>query len=33
VSVVFSEPPRVEWFVDAFEPRRTEYWPGRSHQS
>ena len=23
VSVVFSDPPRIEWFADAFEPRRT----------
>lgn len=23
VSVVFTEPPRIEWFADAFEPRRT----------
>ena len=23
VSVVFSDPPRIEWFPDAFEPRRT----------
>ena len=23
VSVVFSHPPRIEWFADAFEPRRT----------
>jgi putative endonuclease len=23
VSVVFSVPPRIEWFADAFEPRRT----------
>jgi putative endonuclease len=23
VSIVFSEPPRIEWFADAFEPRRT----------
>jgi putative endonuclease len=23
VSVIFSEPPQIEWFADAFEPRRT----------
>jgi putative endonuclease len=23
VSVVFSDPPQIEWFADAFEPRRT----------
>ena len=23
VSVVFSQPPRIEWFADAFHPRRT----------
>ena len=23
VSVVFTHPPRIEWFADAFEPRRT----------
>jgi putative endonuclease len=23
VSVVFTEPPQIEWFADAFEPRRT----------
>jgi putative endonuclease len=23
VSIVFTEPPQIEWFADAFEPRRT----------
>jgi len=24
VSIVFSEPPRIEWFADAFQPRRMD---------
>jgi putative endonuclease len=24
VSIVFSEPPRIEWFADAFQPRRLD---------